>query len=113
LHSAEAKERLRNFRDRCLGPVELRSREKPTRQGNKWIGGVHFERNFRAKPVKSNTRCYTVGNSYESPTKIQAPCATGKFEGDDDIEVIELRRDILQVLFFFIFFFFYILKYFL
>jgi hypothetical protein len=91
-------------RDKCLGPKDLRTRAAPTRIGTKYQGGTHFERNDRANPVKPNTRCYTIGNSFEGPTKIMAPCKDGKLVDDGGTEPLQLRSDLLKVFFFFFFF---------
>jgi len=82
------KEDLVQTWDECLGPKELPTCEAPTKTGLTYTGGTHFERNGQAKPVKENTRCYTIGNSYKGPTKIMAPCTGGKVTGDKDAEAI-------------------------
>ena len=87
---------LIGVRDDCLGPKELRSREGPTKIGGTYQGGTHFERSERANPVKPDTRCYTLGNMFEGPTKIMAPCKDGKMGGDGDTEALELRSRLLK-----------------
>lgn len=71
-------------RDDALGPRELRSASKPVPSGTEWIGGTAFERSVRAVPVKKDLRVFTVGASYENPTRIMAPCAYGKLDGTDE-----------------------------
>lgn len=89
---------LNAARDKCLGPDELITRNKAAKSGGVYQGGVAFERNGRACPVKRNTRCYTVGNSYEGPTKIMAPNKNAKAKDFDGVdESLEMRRDLLMV----------------
>jgi hypothetical protein len=91
-------EDLNAARDKCLGPDELITRNKAVKSGGVYQGGVAFERNSRACPVKRNTRCYTVGNSYEGPTKIMAPNKNAKVKDFDSVdESLEMRRDLLMV----------------
>lgn len=73
-----------NARDDALGPRELRSSSKPVQSGTEWIGGTAFERSAHAVPVKKDLRVFTVGASYETPTRITAPCAHGKLDGTDE-----------------------------
>ena len=92
------KDRMHTARDLCLGPRDQRSRCAPTKMAaGEYIGGAAVERNSRAIPVHVNTRCYTIGNSYETQTKIMAPCATNKVRGDQDKEVLEMRNVLLKV----------------
>jgi hypothetical protein len=91
------KDDLVRVRDRCLGPKELRTRAAPTKIGQAYHGGTHFERSDRANPVKAGTRCYTIGNTFEGPTKIMAPCKDGKMGGDGDMEALQLRSQLLKV----------------
>ena len=94
------KDDLISVRDQCLGPKELRTREAPTKIGSAYQGGTHFERNDRANPVKPNTRCYTIGNTFEGPTKIMAPGKHGKAarEGQEgDKEALQMRSKLLKV----------------
>jgi hypothetical protein len=40
---------------------------------------VRFERlEPKPKPVKENTRCWTLGTTLELNTNVEAPCANGK-----------------------------------
>ena len=71
-------------RDDALGPRELRSSSKPVQSGTTWTGGTAFERSVHAAPVKKGLRVFTVGASYETPTRIMAPCAHGKLDGTDE-----------------------------
>ena len=71
-------------RDDALGPRELRSSSKPVQSGTTWIGGTAFERSVRAVPVKKDLRVFTVGASYEAPTRIMAPCAHRKLDGTEE-----------------------------
>jgi len=88
IYTETMKEDLVQTWDECLGPKELPTCEAPTKTGLTYTGGTHFERNGQAKPVKENTRCYTIGNSYKGPTKIMAPCMGGKVTGDKYAEAI-------------------------
>lgn len=83
-------------RDQCLGNQEELTRNKPVVIGGVYQGGIAFERNNRAKAVKEGTRCYTIGNSYESPTQIMAPCAPGKMLGEMD-KAQRMRQNLLRV----------------
>jgi len=47
--------------------------------------------------VKPETRCYGVGNSFEAPTKIMAPCADNKLTGQRDAEAVAMRQRLLKV----------------
>jgi hypothetical protein len=96
IYSKEMKEDLTSVRDKCLGPKELRTRAAPTKIGSAYQGGTHLERNDRANPGKPNTRCYTIGNTFEGPTKIMAPCKDGKLTGDGDTEALQLRSQLLK-----------------
>ena len=87
---------LIHVRDDCLGPKALRTRAGPTKIGTAYQGGTHFERSDRANPVKPGTRCYTLGNSFEGPTKIMGPCKDGKMGGDGDMEALQLRSELLK-----------------
>ena len=97
IYSEKMKHDIISVRDTCLGPKELRTRAAPIKIGSKYLGGTHFERNDGANPVKPNTRCYTIGNTFEGPTKIMAPCKDGKLTGDGNMEALQLRSDLLKV----------------
>jgi len=87
----EDKTNLIGAGDRCLGPKQARTTQCAAKASNgSWLGGVAFERNSRANPVKPHTRCYSIGNSFEGPTKIMAPCAGNKMTGARDLEAIEM-----------------------
>ena len=86
-----------SIRDKCLGPKELRTRARPTKLGSKYSGGTHFERCDGADPVKPNMRCYTIGNTFEGPTKIMAPCKDGKLAENGDREALQLRSELVKV----------------
>jgi hypothetical protein len=89
---------LLHARDLCLGKKEERSRDRATRMPDgTYVGGTAFERNKRANPVKANTRCFSVGNSFEAPTKIMAPCADNKITGNDDADAVKMRQTLLKV----------------
>jgi len=63
-----------------------------TRDG--YTGGIAFERNDLAQPVKKDTRCYTLGNSAEGPTLIMAPNKGAKVVATDDDEPMEMRSSL-------------------
>lgn len=92
----EEKKRQLEARDNCLGPRTTRTRTLSHSGHGKTTGGTKFECVGNAHPVKSNTRCYSIGNSFKGPTKIQAPCADGKVMGDADIEAISMRSKLLK-----------------
>lgn len=91
------KDRMRVARDLCLGPRDQRSRDVPTKANGKYAGGTAIERNGRAIPVHPDIRCYGLANSYETQTKIMAPCAADKVRGDQDGDVLEMRSALLKV----------------
>jgi len=64
-----------------------------------YMGGTAFERNDRANPVKKGTRCYTIGNSAEGPTRIMAPNKNAKAIGKDDDRSLEMRKSLELVRF--------------
>ena len=98
MYTREEKEALLSARDCCLGKKEDRTRQSPTKMPDgTFIGGTAFERNKRANPVKPDTRCYSIGNSFETPTKIMAPCADNKITGDMDADVLRMRTGLLKV----------------
>jgi hypothetical protein len=85
-------------RDLCLGKKEERTRDGATKTWDgRYIGGTAFERNKRANPVKPNIRCFSIGSSFESPTRIMAPCADNKIAGEEDAVAIKMRQTLLKV----------------
>jgi hypothetical protein len=96
IYPNKMKDDLIHVRDDCLGPKELRTRAGPTKLGQAYHGGTRFERSERANPVKPGTRCYTIGNTFEGPTKIMAPCKDGKMGGDGDTEALHMRSQLLK-----------------
>lgn len=94
----EDKSSVIDARDLCLGNKEDRTPDRAVKLDKEtWSGGVAFERNRRAKPVKPNTRCYSLGNSFETQTKIMAPCANNKITGARDEEAVKMRQQLLKV----------------
>lgn len=96
LVTADMEEAITKIRDLCIGPLEEVSRDKPQESRGHYTGGIAFERNERAQPVKEGTRCYTIGNSAEGPTQIMAPNKGAKVVTSND-ESLEMRRDLLLV----------------
>ncbi|KAJ7053680.1 hypothetical protein C8F01DRAFT_1260311 [Mycena amicta] len=81
--------RFRAARATFLGPPSARTSQRPTNEmvdgETKLVGGIAYERTAIAKPVKDGGRSYTLGPSYEGPTKMVAPVASFKV-GDPDAE---------------------------
>lgn len=69
-----------------MGPTESITLDPPVRhEDGTWTGGLAIERgDGRCKPVKDNTRCYTIANSYQSQKGIWAPAQTSKINGSFD-----------------------------
>lgn len=89
---------MQDARDFCLGPRELRTRDRATlNEDGKYSGGSDFERNSLADPVHPGTRVFTIGNSYENQTRIMAPCKGDKVRGDQDRRALDMRKALLQV----------------
>jgi len=94
----EDKSSVIDARDLCLGNKEDRTPNRTVKLDKEtWSGGTAFERNRCAKPIKPNTRCYSVGNSFESQTRIMAPCASNKITGARDEEAVKMRQQLLKV----------------
>lgn len=89
-------EAIMKIRDLCIGLLEEVSHNKPQESRGHYTGGIAFERNKRAQPVKEGTRCYTIGNLAEGPTQIMAPNKGAKVVTSND-ESLEMRRDLLLV----------------
>ncbi|RXW19796.1 hypothetical protein EST38_g6063 [Candolleomyces aberdarensis] len=69
--SEQTKARLDEARDMFMGPEDEITETS-----------VRFERlKPTPKPVKTGTRCWTLGTSLEPNTNIEAPCANGKWKG--------------------------------
>ncbi|KAJ7697017.1 hypothetical protein B0H17DRAFT_1197749 [Mycena rosella] len=86
LVSQEARTQLQEAADAAMGPSESITLEAPVRdaEGN-WSGGLAIERgDGRCKPVKEDTRCYTLANSYQSQKGIWSPAQTSKVNGSFD-----------------------------
>ena len=66
----------------------------PQKSKDGYTGGIAFERNDLAKPVKKGTRCYALGNSAEGPTLIMAPNKGAKVMATDDDEPMEMRTSL-------------------
>ena len=66
----------------------------PRKSRDGYTGGIAFERNDFAKPVKNGTRCYTLGNSAEGPTLLMAPNKGAKVMATSDEESLEMRRSL-------------------
>jgi len=94
LCSAQLKEVITKSRDLCIGPSEDVTRDNPVKNGDGYTGGTAFERNVRADPVKKGTRCYTIGNSAEGPTRIMAPNKNAKTMETDDDGSLEMRKSL-------------------
>lgn len=84
--------RLRSLTERILGPVDLRSPERPTKNlDGTYQGGTALERTDHANGVKG-ARCYTTAYSYQNPTNITSVTADSKntCKGDS----LEIRREV-------------------
>lgn len=82
-------------RDRVLGPREERSRHMPVRSSAGRIGGTRFERDFPPNGNVRDGRCYPYGTSFETFTKIYAPCAQSKASRATK-DVMLYRSDLLE-----------------
>ncbi|KAJ7638068.1 hypothetical protein B0H17DRAFT_1149274 [Mycena rosella] len=81
LVSQEARTQLQEAADAAMGPSESITLEAPVRdaEGN-WSGGLAIERgDGRCKPVKEDTRCYTLANSYQSQKGIWSPASQSQY----------------------------------
>lgn len=94
LCTADMKQAITECRDRCIGPPDEVSRSMPQNSRAGYTGGIAFERNNLAKPVKKGTRCYTIGNSAEGPTLLMAPNKGAKVMASEDDESLEMRRSL-------------------
>jgi hypothetical protein len=88
------KHAITECRDRCIGSPEEVSRGMPQKSRDGYTGGIAFERNDLAQPVKKGTRCYTIGNSAEGPTLFMAPNKGAKVMASDDGESLDMRRSL-------------------
>ncbi|KAJ7934024.1 hypothetical protein B0H13DRAFT_2306049 [Mycena leptocephala] len=70
----------------AMGPSELITLNPPVRDATgEWIGGLAIERgDGRCNPVKPDTRCYTIANSYQSQKGTWAPAQASKVNGSFD-----------------------------
>ncbi|KAJ7127687.1 hypothetical protein C8R44DRAFT_873501 [Mycena epipterygia] len=76
----ELKTNLKTAVEKAMGPSELITLEPPVcNTDGTWKGGLAFEHG--AKPVKPDTRCYTLANSYQAPKETWSPAANAKING--------------------------------
>lgn len=59
-----------------LGSPEDMTREKAVKVGDRYFGGINFERHDRAK--NDSTRCYQLAATFQAAKNMSAPCAQGK-----------------------------------
>jgi hypothetical protein len=67
--------------DAALGPREDRTRDTPTWDGERYSGGLAFERNDRAKRVNEEGRTYTLANLLQKQKSWVGPCEGAKSFG--------------------------------
>ncbi|KAF7350556.1 hypothetical protein MSAN_01615300 [Mycena sanguinolenta] len=88
------KEALRKVAEAVIGPRESVSLQAPMHKDDgTWVGGLAFERSDACKPVKHNTRCYTIANSYQTARGTWAPASSSKVCGSFD-ENNQMRHDL-------------------
>lgn len=93
--SEELKQGLRTAVDQAMGPKEDITLDPPVCQADgTWTGGLAIERG--AKPVKANTRCYTLANSYQAPKSTWSPAVNAKINGSFDKKNI-MTHDVIMV----------------
>jgi hypothetical protein len=85
-------QRLRKLTECILGPVNLRSPERPTRGlDGTYQGGTALERTDHANGVKGS-RCYTTAYSYQNAPNITSTTADSKNTRKDDS--LAIRREV-------------------
>ena len=90
-------EKLNIARDNALGPREERTRNKASCTNGHYDGGIRFERSARAIPVK-NTRCYSIGLTYQVQPNLVAPSAGGKVRGGGLDDELKERKFMVEVM---------------
>jgi hypothetical protein len=101
LISDEAKTNLRAATEAAMGPRELITLKPPVRNADgSWTGGLAIERgDGRCTPVKPNTRCYTIANSYQTQKGIWAPAQGSKVNGTfDENNLMRRNLNIVRLL---------------
>jgi hypothetical protein len=87
-----AKANLRLATDQAMGNKEDITLEPPfLKPDGTWTGGLAIERG--CQPVKQNTRCYTIANSFQSQRGTWAPTQGSKVNGAFDEDNL-LRRNL-------------------
>lgn len=86
-------ETLERLAKNVLGPIDLRSSDKPvTTKDGTYKGGTAFERSYRAKEVKG-ARCYTTAYSFQEAPRIASTTVGSKRTGSDR-ENLNLRTNV-------------------
>ena len=93
--SKEIQDRVEKVRDTAHGDNELCGPTKARKVNGEYIGGIAFERNERSHSV-GNTRCYTVGTSYQAAKVMSAPSKGGKWTGEWDDDLLQ-RKEFVSV----------------
>ncbi|KAJ7875413.1 hypothetical protein B0H13DRAFT_2348154 [Mycena leptocephala] len=87
-----AKANLRHATDEAMGNKDNITLEPPVlKPDGTWTGGLAIERG--CEPVKQNTRCYTIANSFQSQRGTWAPTQGSKVNGAFDEDNL-LRRNL-------------------
>jgi len=95
LLSKDIQDRVENVRNNAHGPDDMCGPTKAKKKNDTWEGGIAFERNERAVSV-GNTRCYTVGTSYQAAKVMSAPAKGGKWNGEWDTDLLA-RKEFVSV----------------
>ncbi|KAF9521659.1 hypothetical protein CPB83DRAFT_900448 [Crepidotus variabilis] len=97
----EQSERIPDFRalqKAILGDPSKMTRSKPTNgPDGSLVGGVNFERHYRARSLKNGPRCYPLSTTVQVPKRTSAPGAQAKvfdITKDDDAN---MRFDLLKM----------------
>jgi hypothetical protein len=92
--------KLRKLQSEILGPKNLMGPEKPTLDSNSvYHGGIAFERDPRAIPLKSSSRSYGISVMHQDkPKDMDAPSRSAKVGESGGLdEGAKLRMKILRV----------------
>ncbi|TFK60225.1 hypothetical protein BDN72DRAFT_905153 [Pluteus cervinus] len=92
----EVKE-LEEIRGRLLGDIQDIEPGKPRKIGDKFVGGIAFERSERAIPVKPDARAYTILTSYQVPCALLAPAASCKKKSTVIDQELKDRADLIKI----------------
>ena len=83
--------------DAVLGPCEDHTRDGPTWDGERYSGGLAFERNDRAPCVNEEGRTYTLANSLQKQKSWVGPCEGVKSFGRVPDKALIIREKLIKV----------------